>query len=73
VNLILSEGSGVSERLADVFLFEVRQFLNDLRRRHAIGNKVEDVGHRNSQTPNGGTAGQNIWVLRNSIEGVRHG
>jgi len=45
VNFVPREGSSVGERLADIFLFEIRQFLDDLRRRHAVGHKINHVRH----------------------------
>ena len=41
------------ERLTDVFLFEIRQFLDDLRRRHAVGHEVDDVGDRDAKVSAG--------------------
>jgi len=45
MKFILREGSGIGECLANVFLFEVRQLLDDPGRRHAVGNEVDNVGH----------------------------
>jgi hypothetical protein len=44
VELVLGESSGVSEGLADILLFEVGQVGDDLRRCHAVGDEVDDVG-----------------------------
>ena len=73
MKFILREGSSVGKRLTDVFFFEVRQFLDNLRRRHAVGNEVDDVGHRDAKTAEGGSSGQDLRVLRDAIERVRHG
>src|SRR5438552_3112962 len=45
VNFVPRKGSSVGERLPDIFLFEIRQFLDDLRRRHAVGHKINHVRH----------------------------
>ena len=62
----------VGERLANIFLFEIRQFLDDLRWRHAVGHEVDDVRDRDAKAADGRPASQHVRVLRDSIEGIRH-
>ena len=73
MEFVLRQGSGVGERLANVFLFQVRKVLDDLRRRQAVGNEVDHVGDRDAKAADGGSPGQDIGVLRDAIECIRHG
>lgn len=72
VNFVPGESGCVGERLADIFLVELRQFLDELHRGHAVGNEVDNVGHRDAKTADRRPAGENIRVLRNPIESVCH-
>jgi hypothetical protein len=45
VKLILRQRRGVHESLPNVFLVEVWEIGDDLRRRHAVGDEVDDMGH----------------------------
>jgi len=70
VHLVLSEGSGVGERLADIFLFEVGQFLHNLGWRHAVGDEVHDVSHRNAKATNRRSPREHVRVLCDAIVGA---
>jgi hypothetical protein len=63
VHLVLSEGSGVGERLADIVFFEVGQFVHNLRWRDAVGDEVDDVSHRNAKPTNRRSPGEHVWVV----------
>lgn len=69
---ILRQGGGVAERLANVFLLQVRQVRHNLCRRHAVGNKVDNVRDRDAKATDGGSPGHDIRVVRNPIECIRH-
>jgi plasmid stabilization system protein ParE len=56
VDLITGQGGCVGECLTDVVLLEIRQIDEDLRRRHAVGDEVDDVRHRDAQTADCGAA-----------------
>ena len=73
MEFVLRQGSGVDERLANVFFFQIRKVLDDLRGRHAVGNEVEHVRDRDAKAADGGSPGQDIGVLRDPIECIRHG
>jgi hypothetical protein len=68
VQLVVSKGGGVSECLSNVGFFEIRQFSDDLRRRHAIRDQVDDVRDGNAKTADRGPPCENIRVLRDAVE-----
>lgn len=72
MDFVLGEGSRVGERLANVFFLEVRQFCDDLRRRHPVGHEIDDVCNGDSQSADRCTTSEDIWVLRDAIEGSFH-
>jgi len=72
VQFVLSEGRGVCECLANIFFLEIRQFLDNLHRCHAIRDEVDDVRHGNPKAADRGSPGQNIWILRDAIERACH-
>jgi hypothetical protein len=72
VQLVLSQGGCVPEGLADVLFLEVGQFLHDLRRSHAVGNEVDNMGDGNPKAAHSGSAGQDFWCLRDAVEGACH-
>jgi hypothetical protein len=72
VEFVLCESSCVGQCLADVILFEVRQVLDDLRRRHAIRNEVDHVSDGNAKAADRGSSAQYIRRLRDAIECARH-
>jgi len=72
VQLVLSQGGGIPEGLADVLFLEVGQFLHDLRRSQAVGNEVDNVSDGNPKTAHSGSAGQDVWCLRDAVEGGCH-
>jgi hypothetical protein len=72
VELVLGQRSCIGECLSDVFLFEIRQVGDDLRWRHAVGHKVDDVGDGDAEATDRRAAGQHIRILREPVERVRH-
>jgi sirohydrochlorin ferrochelatase len=70
MDFILRQSSGVRERLANVFLLEVRQFLDDLCRCHPVRDKVDDVRDGDAKAADRRPAGEDIRVLGNAIECV---
>jgi hypothetical protein len=72
VKFVLCESRRISERLTDIFLFELRQVFNDLRWRHSVGKEVNDMRYGNAETTDGRSAREHVRVSRNAIEGVRH-
>lgn len=50
VKFVVRQGGGVGECLPNVVLVQVRQFGNDLRRRHAVCDEVDNVGDRDTKT-----------------------
>jgi hypothetical protein len=68
VKVVVGKGSSVSESLSDVGFFEIRQFSDDLRRRHAIRDQVDDVRDGNAQTADRGPPCEHIRVLRDAVE-----
>jgi hypothetical protein len=72
VDLVLGQSSCVGERLSDVFLLEVREVRDDLRRRHAVGEEVNHVRHGDAKASDCGPTGQHIGILGNPVKGVRH-
>ena len=72
VELVVGQGGGVGECLSDVFFLEVRQVGDDLRRRHAVRDEIDDMRDRDAKTADCRTAGQHIRILRNSVKPSRH-
>ena len=72
VKLVLGKSRGVRQCLPNVFFFEVRQVGDDLRGRHAVGDEVDDVGDGDAKAADCGSAGQNVRILRDAVEGLRH-
>ena len=72
MKLILSQHRGISKGLPNVFLFQIREIGDDLRRRHAVGHEVDDMGHGDADAVYGGPAGQHVRILGDAIERVRH-
>lgn len=73
LNFVPGERCCEGERLADIFLFQIGQLLHDLRWRHAVGDEVDHVGDRDTKAADRGSPGQDIRVLRDAFERVRHG
>ena len=73
VQFVLGKSCRVGQRLPHVVFFQVRQFLHDLCRRHAVGDKVHDMGDRNAEASDGGSPGQDIGILCNPVERLGHG
>lgn len=59
--------------LEQVFLFEVRQFLNDLRQCHAVRDKADAVRDGDAKAADRRPAGENIRTLRDATERICHG
>ena len=72
VHFVVSERRGVRECLADVFLFKVRQLLDNLRRGHPVGDHVDNVCHRDAEAANGRSPGEKVGVLCNSLKCIWH-
>jgi len=72
VKFVLSERSRVGKRLPDIVLFEVWQFLDDLRWCHAVRDEVDNVRNRDAKAADRRAPGENIRVLRDAIECVHH-
>jgi len=72
VDFVLGEGGRVGERLADVFLLEVRELHDHLRRRHPVCDEVDDMRDRNPQTTDRRPPGEDGRVLRDAIERFFH-
>ena len=49
MDFVLGQGGRVGEGLADVFLLEVRELGDDLRRRHPVCDEVDDMRDRDPQ------------------------
>lgn len=61
----------VKQRLTDVLEFEVRQFFDDTRRRHAVGDEIDDVGDADAKTLDGSAPGEDVRRVRDSVEPAR--
>jgi hypothetical protein len=72
VELIFGENGGVRERLTDVLYFEVRKVSHNFGRRHTVRHEIDDMGDGNAEAADGCAPGQNVRVLGDAIEGVRH-
>ena len=72
MKLVLGKSRGVSQCLANVFLFEIRQLGDDLGGRHAVGDEVDHVGHRYAKAADCGSARQYIRILGNPFERIFH-
>ena len=72
MKFVVGQDSRVREGLPDVFFLEVRQFRDDLRRRHAICDEVNDVCDGDSKATDRRSPSEYMRVLRNPIEGVCH-
>jgi hypothetical protein len=71
VQFVACESCGVGQRLADVFLFEVGQVVDDFEPASAVGDEVDHVSDGDAKTADHGSPGQDIWLLRDAIERVR--
>jgi hypothetical protein len=72
VDFVLRQRRRVGERLADVFLFEVRELRDDLRRCQPVCDEVDDVGDGDSQPADRCPPGEDGRVLRDAIERAFH-
>ena len=72
MEFVLRKNRRVGERLTHVFLFEIRQFLDDLCRGHAVGHKIEDVCDGDAKAADSGEASHHGGILRDPIDGVRY-
>jgi hypothetical protein len=72
VQLVLSQGGGMPEGLADVLFLEVGQFLHDLRRSHAVGNEVDNMGDGNPKTAHGARPAKisGVCVMRSNVPAI---
>ena len=56
MEFVLCESSCVPERLTDILLLEIWEISDDLRRCHPVGYQVDDVGDRNPESADSGSA-----------------
>jgi hypothetical protein len=63
----LGESGTVRARLSDVLLLEVTEVGDNLSRRHAVGDEVMTVRHRNAEAADGGPARQQIRILSDPV------
>jgi hypothetical protein len=68
VDFVLRQRGRVGEGLADVFLFEIRELRDDLRRCHPVCDEVDDVGNGDPQPADRRPPGEDGRVLRDAIE-----
>lgn len=73
MKFVLGEGSRIPERLPNVLFLEVRQFLHDLRWRHPVGDEIDDVCNGDAKPPNRRAAGEDLRIVGDAVERVRHG
>ena len=64
--------AAVAKRLTDVFLIEVRELRDDLRRRHPVCDEVDDMRDRDPQSADRRPPGEDGRVLRDAIERAFH-
>jgi hypothetical protein len=69
---VVSKRRGIRKRFSNVRLVEIGKFLNDLRGRHSVCDQIHDVRDGDTKAANCRAPGENIWVPRNPLEGVRH-
>jgi hypothetical protein len=62
VHFVVSERRRIGERLANVLLFQVWQLLDNLCRRHPVGDQVDNVRDRDAKAANSGSASEDIRV-----------
>jgi hypothetical protein len=61
LNLVARKSRCVPERLANVFLFQIRQLLDDLCGCHTVGDQVDDVRDRNAKAADGRSPAEDVW------------
>ena len=72
MDFVLGQGGRVGQRLADVFLLEVRELGDDLRWRHPVCDEVDDVGNGDSQPADRRPPREDKGVLRDAIKRAFH-
>ena len=72
MNFVPGESGSVGERLANVVLFQIRQLLDNLCRRHPVGDKVDDVRDGDAKSADGPSPAEDVGIMRNPIKCVRH-
>jgi len=72
MQFVASQGSSVAERLAIVLFLEVRQFSDDLRRRHSVCDEVDDMRDRDPQAADCSAPREDIRILCEAIGRAFH-
>ena len=72
VDFVLGQGGRVAKRLTDVFLLEVRELRDDLRRRHPVCDEVDDMRDRDPEAADRRPPGEDGRILRDAIERAFH-
>jgi len=72
VNFVASERRSIGERLANVLLFQIRQLLDNLCRRHPVGDEVDNMGDRDAKASDRGSPSEDVGVLRNPLKCICH-
>jgi hypothetical protein len=70
MGLVLRKARRAGKRLAHVFLFEIRQFLDDLSGGHAVRHQIDDVRDGDAKAADGGPASHHGGIRRDPIEAV---
>jgi len=63
---------GVTQGCLDIFLFEIRKFLQNLLRGQSGGEEIQNVDYSNAHTANAWTATALLRVDRNPIPQIGH-
>jgi hypothetical protein len=71
VHFVVSERGRVGKCLPNVLFFQIRQLVDNLRRRHAIRDQIQDMCDRDAKAADGRSPSQDVGILRDSIEIVR--
>jgi hypothetical protein len=72
VDFVLGQGGRVGERLMDVFFLEVREFRDDLRRRHPVCDEIDDMRDGDPEAADRCPPGEDGRILRDAIERAFH-
>ena len=68
VHFVVSKRRSIGERLAHIFLIQIRKVFNHLRGCHPVGDQIDNVGDRDAKAADRRFPSEDVGMLRNPVE-----